>query len=211
MRLAIMHDAPDVAENHIIAPGNLRQACDCGKSGAGNVHHAKALTAGHDSVKKLPPRAPLPGLCILRPLSDRFDPLHRRYGMPRYLNPETVPTPSSNYTQAIALSPAAKRLLISGQVGAGLDGTVKIGIAAQTEQVFDNIFAVLKAAEMEPKDIVKIVTYVVGREQLDGMREVRKRRLGNIAPTSTLVIVAGLANPDYLVEIEVEVVREAAM
>jgi len=131
--------------------------------------------------------------------------------MPRYLNPETVPTPSSNYTQAIALSPAAKRLLISGQVGAGLDGTVKIGIAAQTEQVFDNIFAVLKAAEMEPKDIVKIVTYVVGREQLDGMREVRKRRLGNIAPTSTLVIVAGLANPDYLVEIEVEVVREAAM
>ena len=100
--------------------------------------------------------------------------------MPRFLNPATVPTPSSNYTQAIALAPAAKRLLISGQVGAGVDGKVKEGIAAQTEQVFDNIFAILQAAEMEPKDIVKIVSYVVGREHLEGMREVRKRRLGNV-------------------------------
>lgn len=131
--------------------------------------------------------------------------------MPRFLNPATVPTPSANYTQAIALAPAAKRLLISGQVGAGLDGKVKEGIAAQTEQVFDNIFAILKAAEMEPKDIVKIVSYVVGREHLDGMREVRKRRLGTLAPTSTLLIVSGLANPDYLIEIEVEAVREAAI
>lgn len=131
--------------------------------------------------------------------------------MPRYLNPTSVATPSSNFTQAIALAPAAKRLLISGQVGADRSGKVAQGIEAQTEQVFDNIFAILEAAQMQPSDIVKIVTYVVGREYLDGMRGVRKRRLGNVMPTSTLVIVAGLANPDYLIEIEVEAVREAAL
>ena len=131
--------------------------------------------------------------------------------MPRYLNPATVATPSSNYTQAIALAPAAKRLLISGQVGANKDGKIAQGIEAQTEQVFDNIFAILEAAQMQPSDIVKIVTYVVGREHMGGMRDVRKRRLGSVAPTSTLVIVAGLANPDFLIEIEAEAVREAAI
>ena len=131
--------------------------------------------------------------------------------MPRFLNPTGVPTPTSNYTQAIALAPAAKRLIISGQVGANRDGVVAKGIEAQTEQVFDNIFEILKAAQLEPSDLVKIVTYVVGREHLDGMREVRKRKLGTVAPTSTLLIVAGLANPDFLIEIEAEAVREAVL
>jgi enamine deaminase RidA (YjgF/YER057c/UK114 family) len=36
---------------------------------------------------------------------------------------------------------------------------------------------------------------------------VRARRLGAHAPTSTLVIVAGLANPEYLIEIEAEAVK----
>ena len=131
--------------------------------------------------------------------------------MPRFLNPETVPKPSSRYTQAIALAPHAKRLIISGQVGMKPDGTIAQGLEAQTEQVFDNILALVAAADMKPTDIVKIVTYCTVPGQMATIREVRQRKLGNHAPTSTLLVVAGLANPDFLIEIEAEAVLEAAI
>lgn len=129
--------------------------------------------------------------------------------MPRYLNPTTVPTPSSRYTQAIALGPEARRLIISGQVGMKPDGTILKGLEAQTEQVFDNILALIAEAGMEVTDIVKIVTYCTVPGQMQTIREVRQRKLGNHAPASTLLIIAGLANPEFLIEIEAEAVREA--
>ena len=127
--------------------------------------------------------------------------------MPRFLNPATVPTPSSRYTQAIAVSATAKRLIISGQVGMKPDGTILKGLEAQTEQVFDNILALVKAAEMDVTDIVKIVTYCTVPGQMNVIREVRQRELGMHAPASTLLIIA--ANPEFLIEIEAEAVKEA--
>ena len=129
--------------------------------------------------------------------------------MPRFLNPATVPTPSSRYTQAIAVSATAKRLIISGQVGMKPDGTILKGLEAQTAQVFDNILALVKAAEMDVTDIVKIVTYCTVPGQMNVIREVRQRKLGMHAPASTLLIIAGLANPEFLIEIEAEAVKEA--
>lgn len=131
--------------------------------------------------------------------------------MPRFLNPETVPTPSSRYTQAIPLAPAAKRLIISGQVGMKPDGTILQGLEAQTEQVFDNILALVAAADMKPTDLVKIVTYCTVPGQMGVIREVRQRKLGSHAPASTLLVVAGLANPDFLIEIEAEAVQEVTI
>ncbi len=128
--------------------------------------------------------------------------------MPRFLNPPTVPTPSSRYTQAIALGPEAERLIISGQVGMKPDGTIVKGLEAQTEQVFDNILALVEAAGMQKTDIVKIVTYCAVPGQMQKIREVRQRKLGDHAPASTLLLVAGLANPEFLIEIEAEAVRE---
>ena len=128
--------------------------------------------------------------------------------MPKFMNPDAVAKPTAGYSQCVEVAGNARRLIISGQVGAKQDGTTVKGIEAQTEQVFDNLEAVLKAAGMELKDVVKIVSYCVGRENLPGMRSVRGRRLSGHAPTSTLLIVAGLANPDYLIEIEAEAVKE---
>ncbi len=129
--------------------------------------------------------------------------------MPRFLNPATVPTPSSRYTQAIAVASTSKRLIISGQVGMKPDGTILHGLEAQTEQVFDNILALVAAADMEMTDIVKIVTYCTVPGQLSVIREIRQRKFGNHAPASTLLIVAGLANPEFLIEIEAEALRES--
>ena len=92
--------------------------------------------------------------------------------MPHFLNPQEVAKPSSSYAHGVLLAPHAKRIIISGQIGVAPNGKVAEGITAQTEQAFDNLLAVLKAAQMEVKDIVKVVTYCTRREDLAAMRKV---------------------------------------
>jgi enamine deaminase RidA (YjgF/YER057c/UK114 family) len=55
---------------------------------------------------------------------------------------------------------------------------------------------------------VKILyfTTVSTPEGLKVSREIRARKLGDIAPSSTCLVIAGLAGPDYRVEIEGEAV-----
>jgi 2-iminobutanoate/2-iminopropanoate deaminase len=131
--------------------------------------------------------------------------------MPRFLNPSTLAQPTSRYSHGVLHGPVVKRLVISGQVGATADGTILEGLEAQTEQVFDNLFAVLKAADMELADLVKLTIFCAAPDGAATVREIRNRRLGRHAPASTFLHVAGLANPKYLVEIEGEAVREAGL
>src|SRR5947209_2558200 len=127
--------------------------------------------------------------------------------MPQFLNPSSVPTPTSRYSQAVLVEAGAERLIVSGQVAMGRDGKLAQGLAAQTEQVFDNLEAVLAAAGFSIGQIVKLTIFCTVSGGSAVVREIRNKRLGNHAPASTFVQVAGLANPDYLVEIEAEAVR----
>lgn len=129
--------------------------------------------------------------------------------MPIYLNPASLPQPSSRYSQGVLIGTASKRLLISGQIGLRPDKVLAQGLEAQTEQAFDNLLALVAAAEMAPTDLVKLVTYCAVPGSIAIIRNVRERKLGRHAPASTYIQVAGLASPDYLVEIEGEAVRDA--
>ncbi|MEM8975726.1 MAG: Rid family hydrolase, partial [Pseudomonadota bacterium] len=75
----------------------------------------------------------------------------------RALNPEGAPKPASGYAQCVIHSAGAERIVISGQVGVRADGTIVEGLEAQTEQVFENIFAVLENTGFKREDLVKIV------------------------------------------------------
>ena len=131
--------------------------------------------------------------------------------MPRFLNPPTVPAPASRYSQAVALGVPFKRLIISGQIGVRADGQLAVGLEHQLEQAFDNILALLEAAELSVSDIVKLTTYVTVPGSVKIARAVRERKLDRHAPASTYLEVAGLATPDLLCEIEAEAVREASV
>ncbi len=52
------------------------------------------------------------------------------------------------------------------------------------------------------RDIVRINAYVTGREHLQPYMQVRNRLFGEPFPASTLMIVAGFARPEFVVEIE---------
>lgn len=122
----------------------------------------------------------------------------------KFINPENLNKPTG-YTHVVV---AGGTVYISGQVSANEKGEVvgKGDLRAQVTRVFENLTSCLSAAGVTFTDVVKMNTYVVNLkpEDLAVIREVRKNYLsGENPPASTLVGVTALANPDYLIEIEV--------
>ena len=58
-------------------------------------------------------------------------------------------------------------------------------------------------------DVVKVNTLLMDRAHLAMMREIRDSYLGDHPAASTLFIVAGLAHPDWLIEMETIAAQEA--
>ena len=99
--------------------------------------------------------------------------------------------------------------MVSGQVGISAKGKVASGIARQSEQAFRNVLACLKANGMTKKDLVKITALITDPRFVADYRDARSKVLGDdVLPASTLMVVAGLASPELLVEIEAEAVAE---
>ncbi len=120
-------------------------------------------------------------------------------------NPPAVRAPTG-YTHAIQITGDARRLIISGQVGVAPDGSVPSSGEGQIAQAFANLRAVLSANGMGIENIVKTTTFLTDRGLLDVFRAARKAVFAEHVPASTLLFVAGLADPQWMVEIEAEAV-----
>ena len=124
--------------------------------------------------------------------------------MPKTFNPPGVAPPASRYSHGAEVGSGARWLYISGQVGTAPDGSIRQGLKAQMEQVFANIGTVLEAAGMTNKNVVKLTVFVTqpGPEAVALYRTLRDQWFSGHAPAATYLVVAGLAHPDFLVEIE---------
>ncbi len=120
-------------------------------------------------------------------------------------NPPTVRAPTG-YTHAIEIRNAERRLIISGQVGLTPDGTIPASGEAQIAQAFANLTAVLAANGMGIANIVKTTVFLTDRSLLAPYRAARAAAFAGHAPASTLLFVAGLADPKFVVEVEAEAV-----
>ena len=120
-----------------------------------------------------------------------------------FINPPDLATPPSNiYNHVVKVG---NTVYISGQVSRDLEGrTAHAGdVEAQVRQVWSNLEKAVTAAGGSLKDIVKTTTYVVGADNLGRVRTARLALLPPEGrPTSTTLVVAGLADPDLLVEVE---------
>lgn len=130
------------------------------------------------------------------------------FSMPRPILPRLMAAPASRYAHGVVHSARARRLVISGQVGTRLDGSLAQGFEAQMEAAWDNITAILDEAGMNVTNLIKITIYVTEPDRTALYRTIRDRRLGGHLAAATYLQVAGLAHPDYLVEIEGEAVCE---
>lgn len=122
-------------------------------------------------------------------------------------NPESIHAPLGRYVHQIEVSGESRMLFLSGQLGIEPDGSLSDDPVAQLGVALENILRNLEAAGFEPTDLVKMTTYVVGEMDPAGRRAELDRLLGDHVPTSTLVFVAGLARPEYKVEVDAWAVR----
>lgn len=125
----------------------------------------------------------------------------------RSLNPPTVWTVPEEfravYTHATEVRGPARTLYISGQFGVRPDGSLPGGFADQARQALANIEALLTAASMSMKDVVKLTCYLIHPDNAAGLVSIRREAFaGQEPPAVTVLTVSALARPDYLIEIE---------
>lgn len=113
-----------------------------------------------------------------------------------------------------AIGPYAQAVLIdgwlfsSGQIPLTADGQLAgADIEAQTEQVFDNLEAVLAAAGASLAQVVKSTVFVKDLEDFARLNSVYARRFGTHTPARSTVEVARLPRD---VKVEIEVVARLA-
>ena len=121
------------------------------------------------------------------------------------LNPPSLSKPTG-YSHATLVT-AGRQVHVSGQVALNASGEI-VGtgdIAAQTEQVYQNLKAALSAAGADMRHVFKLVTYVVDLTPARAA-EIRKVRLAHMTegdyPASTMVGTTALVHPDFLIEME---------
>lgn len=116
-------------------------------------------------------------------------------------NPDSVHAPRG-YSHSVEAPADATWVHISGQVGVRPDGSVVEDARGQIDRVWVNLGAQMEAAGVSRENIVKINVFLTRREDIDYYRESRGAFLGDSPPASTLLFVAGLADPAMVVEIE---------
>ena len=98
-------------------------------------------------------------------------------------------------------------VFVAGQIGWNASAEFETDdFAPQTEQALANIVAVLGEAGAEPRHIVRMTWYVVGKsDYVAHQKEIGqayRRVIGRHFPTMTLVVVAGLLEDRAKIEIE---------
>ncbi|HCT75775.1 MAG TPA: enamine deaminase RidA [Micromonosporaceae bacterium] len=116
-----------------------------------------------------------------------------------------VPGVATAARYAHAVTATGKFAFIAGQVAMDADGNL-VGpgdFAAQTRQSLRNLESVLTALGAGWSDVVRFNWYLIDASQVQILRDVRDEFIKepNLA-ASTLIQVAGLFKPDYLVEVD---------
>ena len=124
--------------------------------------------------------------------------------MKTYLNPGSLAR-NPAFTQAVVVEGQVKTIYVGGQNAVRPDGTIVGGtLADQARQALLNVQAALAAAGATLKDVVRwSVAIVEGQPAAEGFAAFREA-WGDAAdpPAISVHIVSGLANPQFLVEID---------
>jgi enamine deaminase RidA (YjgF/YER057c/UK114 family) len=127
--------------------------------------------------------------------------------LPHYSNPTLLSPPYGLYSQ---MSHSDGPLhFVAGQLAVDEDGSV-IGsgdLAAQLREVLRRIELAAASVDLGLSDVVQFTTYLAGRELIHEFYAAREELFKEIYPDgsyppNTLIAVAGLVEPDLLVEVQ---------
>ena len=108
------------------------------------------------------------------------------------------------YSQAVKVSGGQTMLFIAGQVAYGSDGNpMHAGdFKAQARAALQAVKAQVEAGGGTIANIVKVNTYLTDIRHRADYGPIREEVFGKKMPAHTLVAVAALAAPEYLIEVE---------
>jgi enamine deaminase RidA (YjgF/YER057c/UK114 family) len=125
------------------------------------------------------------------------------------INPADLP-PQATYTQVVVAT-GTTTVFIAGQEPEDVHGnSVAPGdLAGQARQVYANLGRALTAAGARPDQVAKITIYVVDyqSEYLPVIEQARVELFGDHKPADTLIGVARLARPEFLIEVDAIAVK----
>jgi len=103
---------------------------------------------------------------------------------------------------------AGRHIFLRGQTAMDFDGKIHgIGdAAAQAENAMRCAKILLEEAGSRLEHVCKVTIYITDREYREAVYQVVGRWLKGIYPVSTGLIVNGLAQPEYLMEVDIDAV-----
>jgi enamine deaminase RidA (YjgF/YER057c/UK114 family) len=128
-----------------------------------------------------------------------------RAGEVLYINPDTL-LQNPAFTNVVVVTGSARTVLIGAQYA--IDGAGNVvgqgDLQAQVAQVLRNLKAALVAGGAQPRHVIKWTLYVVQGQAMRSAFEVfsREWERGDNPPAITMLYVAGLLNPDFLVAMD---------
>jgi enamine deaminase RidA (YjgF/YER057c/UK114 family) len=115
----------------------------------------------------------------------------------------------SPFEAAIGFSRAVRmgdRVVVSGTAPIGADGSVDPDAGAQTRRCLEIALLALGEAGGRPEDVIRTRSYLVDASDAEAVGQAHREVFSGIRPASTMVVVAGLLDPRWKIEIEMEAV-----
>lgn len=123
----------------------------------------------------------------------------------KHINPDTMAKPSG-YSHAVSAAGNSRTIYIGGQNAIDQSGKLvgKGNFKEQTGQVLENIGKILESEGAGLDRVIKFNIYIVqGQNPAEGFQAFQEIwKDPEKLPVVTVVFVAGLGNPEWLVEIE---------
>ncbi|HEX3929098.1 MAG TPA: RidA family protein [Nocardioides sp.] len=119
----------------------------------------------------------------------------------------------SPFEESIGFSRAVRvgrTVVVSGTAPVWPDGQVDPDPATQARRCWEIVVAALAELGATPADVVRTRQYVVSADIADAVGAVHGEVFGDVRPASTMVVVAGLLDPRWVVEVEADAVFSEA-
>jgi enamine deaminase RidA (YjgF/YER057c/UK114 family) len=119
----------------------------------------------------------------------------------------------SPYEPAMGFSRAVRvgdRVLVSGTAPLWPDDSCDPDPGVQADRCLEIIVVALAEAGARPEDVVRTRMYITDPGDADAIGQAHGKVFGDIRPAATMVIVAGLLDPRWKVEIEAEAIVDDA-
>jgi len=97
-------------------------------------------------------------------------------------------------------------VVVSGTAPVWPDGEVDPDPATQARRCFEIALGALGELGGRPEDVVRTRQYVVSPDDADAVGAVHGEVFGHVRPASTMVVVAGLLDPRWRYEVELDAV-----